>query len=45
MQRLYLKEVDADLFERAKDYARSFTELDGYDISFIDFDEGPENED
>ena len=41
----YVKEVDADLFERAKDYARSFTELDGYDISFIDFDEGPENED
>tara|TARA_R110001592_G_scaffold103684_2_gene291959 strand:+ start:113 stop:316 length:204 start_codon:yes stop_codon:yes gene_type:complete len=39
----YVREVDADLFQRAKDYARSFTELEGYDISFIDVDE--ENED
>jgi|TARA_R100000995_G_scaffold80889_1_gene53164 hypothetical protein len=39
----YVREVDADLFQRAKDYARSFTELEGYDISFIDVDE--DNED
>jgi hypothetical protein len=32
----YVREVDEDLFQRAKDYARSFTELEGYDISFID---------
>ena len=35
----YVKEVDEDLFKRAKDYARSFTELEGYDITFIDIDE------
>ena len=35
----YVREVDADLFHRAKDYARSFTDIDGYDISFIDVDE------
>tara|TARA_R110000824_G_scaffold83974_1_gene209770 strand:- start:11604 stop:11813 length:210 start_codon:yes stop_codon:yes gene_type:complete len=35
----YVREVDEDLFQRAKDYARSFTELEGYDISFIDIEE------
>jgi hypothetical protein len=40
----YVREVDEDLFERAKDYARSFTELEGYDISFIDFDEDSDDE-
>ena len=35
----YVREVDEDLFQRAKDYARSFTELEGYDISFIDVEE------
>tara|TARA_R100000149_G_C5859835_1_gene126062 strand:+ start:631 stop:837 length:207 start_codon:yes stop_codon:yes gene_type:complete len=39
----YVKEVDADLFERAKDYARSFTEVEGYDITFLDM-EGDEND-
>ena len=39
----YVKEVDEDLFQRAKDYARSFTDIDGYDISFIDLD--PDDED
>ena len=39
----YVKEVDADLFERAKDYARSFTEVEGYDITFLDI-EGDEND-
>ena len=39
----YVKEVDEDLFERAKDYARSFTELEGYNISFIDVDEEDED--
>lgn len=39
----YVREVDADLFLRARDYARSFTELEGYDISFIDVEE--DNED
>ena len=34
----YVREVDADLFERAKDYARSFTELEGYDITFLDIE-------
>tara|TARA_R100001443_G_scaffold85991_1_gene92667 strand:- start:744 stop:950 length:207 start_codon:yes stop_codon:yes gene_type:complete len=34
----YVKEVDADLFERAKDYARSFTEVEGYDITFLDLE-------
>ena len=35
----YVREVDENLFQRAKDYARSFTELEGYDISFIDIEE------
>tara|TARA_R110002051_G_C8322743_1_gene435235 strand:- start:275 stop:484 length:210 start_codon:yes stop_codon:yes gene_type:complete len=35
----YVREVDENLFQRAKDYARSFTELEGYDISFIDTEE------
>ena len=35
----YVREVDEDLFQRAKDYARSFTELEGYDISFIDVEQ------
>jgi len=35
----YVREVDEDLFHRAKDYARSFTELEGYEISFIDAEE------
>tara|TARA_R100001510_G_C7497870_1_gene102813 strand:+ start:379 stop:585 length:207 start_codon:yes stop_codon:yes gene_type:complete len=39
----YVKEVDSDLFERAKDYARSFTEVEGYDITFLDI-EGDEND-
>ena len=39
----YVREVDADLFQRAKDYARSFTELEGYDISFIDMDQEDED--
>jgi hypothetical protein len=39
----YVREVDADLFQRAKDYARSFTELEGYDISFIDVDQEDED--
>ena len=39
----YVIEVDADLFERAKDYARSFTEVEGYDITFLDI-EGDEND-
>jgi len=39
----YIKEVDEDLFQRAKDYARSFTELEGYDISFIDVEEDDED--
>ena len=39
----YVKEVDADLFERAKDYARSFTEVEGHDITFLDI-EGDEND-
>jgi len=39
----YVKEVDVDLFQRAKDYARSFTELEGYDISFIDVDTDDED--
>jgi hypothetical protein len=39
----YIKEVDEDLFQRAKDYARSFTELEGYDISFIDFEDEDED--
>ena len=39
----YVKEVDADLFERAKDYARSFTEVEGYDLTFLDI-EGDEND-
>jgi hypothetical protein len=34
----YVKEVDSDLFERAKDYARSFTEVEGYDITFLDLE-------
>ena len=34
----YVREVDADLFEGAKDYARSFTELEGYDITFLDIE-------
>jgi len=34
----YVREVDVDLFERAKDYARSFTELEGYDITFLDIE-------
>ena len=41
----YVKEVDEDLFKRAKDYARSFTELEGYNISFIDMDEDDEEDD
>ena len=40
----YVKEVDEDLFERAKDYARSFTELEGYDISFIDSEKDEEED-
>jgi len=39
----YVREVDEDLFQRAKDYARSFTELEGYDISFIDVEEDDED--
>ncbi len=39
----YVREVDSDLFERAKDYARSFTELEGYDITFLDI-ESDEND-
>ena len=39
----YIKEVDEDLFQRAKDYARSFTELEGDDISFIDVEEDDED--
>ena len=39
----YVKEVDADLFEIAKDYARSFTEVEGYDITFLDI-ESDEND-
>lgn len=39
----YVKEVDENLFQRAKDYARSFTELEGYDISFIDVEEDDDN--
>ena len=40
----YVKEVDEDLFERAKDYACSFTELEGYDISFIDSEKDEEED-
>ena len=41
----YVREVDEDLFQRAKDYARSFTELEGYDISFIDMEEDDDADD
>ena len=39
----YVKEVDADLFERAKDYARSFTEIEGYNVTFLDTEDEPED--
>jgi predicted nuclease of restriction endonuclease-like (RecB) superfamily len=40
----YVKEVDEELFYRAKDYARSFTEMEGYNISFIDVEDEDEEE-
>jgi len=39
----YVKEVNEELFHRAKDYAISFVELEGYDISFIDIDDDEED--
>tara|TARA_R100000963_G_C4569111_1_gene54746 strand:- start:173 stop:379 length:207 start_codon:yes stop_codon:yes gene_type:complete len=40
----YVKEVNEELFHRAKDYARSFTEMEGYNISFIDVEDDDEEE-
>ena len=38
----YVKEVNEELFHRAKDYACSFTEMEGYNVSFIEDDDEEE---
>ena len=39
----YINEVDEDLYKRARDYARSFTEIEGYNVTFLDIEDETED--